>query len=307
MEKIKIVFVGTGDIGGELLKSLHRDDRFDVLTVITNRDKPAGRKMELQPSPIKVIAEKLELPIFQPEDINEQKTIDLLRGLYADFIVLMAYGQILSKDILEIATRGCLNVHASLLPKYRGASPVQNAILNQDKETGVCLMKMEKTMDTGAVYECFTTKIYDSDNQQTLTEKLAELAAKTIPGALVRVYDGRLEAKEQNEERAIYVKKITKERGAIDWHADVFGIDAKIRAYYGWPGTFTFFHGKRLKIISAQPIKAVHHNKTGLVTPEGVSCIGGYIMPKEVQMEGKNVQSYKGFLNGNPDFVGTVL
>ena len=307
MEKIKLIFIGTADIGTEVLERLSQDDRFKVMLVVTTKDKPAGRKLELTPSPIKVAADRMRLPIYQPEDINSEESLEIMRTQGADMMVLMAYGQILKRDTLEITPYGCLNVHASLLPKYRGASPIQTALLNQDIETGISLMKMVEQMDAGPVYDTFKLLIAPEDDSETLTRKIARLTADEIPNALVHIYETNPIPFDQNENEVTYVKKINKERGALNWNDDVRGVDAKIRALYGWPGTFTFFHGKRLKIIKAKFEEKPVDRAPGTVTREGITCRNGYIKPTELQLEGRNIQSFAGFINGNPDFVGTKL
>jgi methionyl-tRNA formyltransferase len=307
MEKIKLIFIGTGAIGTALLKRLSEDDRFEVLMALTGQDKPAGRKMELQPSPVKRTAEEKNIPVFQPENINSPESLEHLKKAGADMMLLMAYGQLLSQAVLDITPQGCLNVHASLLPKYRGASPIQSTFLNGETETGICLMKMVSRMDAGPVYERFPIAIEKNDNAETLSERLARLTAEKIPDALAGLAAGRLSAQEQNESAATYVTKISKADGEIDWKEDAERISAKIRAFYGWPGTYTFFRGKRLKIIRAQPLEGVSGGYPGTVTKDGIACKNGLIKPLELQPEGKNPQSLAGFLNGNPDFVGSVL
>lgn len=307
MEKLKLIFIGTGEVGGPLLRALSADDRFLVTMAVTGLDKPAGRQMTLQPSPIKVIAQKLGLPVFQPDDINSGTSLDTLRGMGAHMTLLMAYGQILGESLLSLTPYGCLNVHASVLPKYRGASPIQAVLLKHEKETGVSLMKMVAKMDAGPVYADFKIPVSPDENQQTLTDKIALLCASQIPGALLNVFERNPIPLDQNEGLATYVKKISREDGQIDWRDSGQNIDAKIRAFYGWPGTFTFFRGKRFKIISATFSEEAPGGPPGIVSRRGIACGNGIIIPKELQMEGKNSQSLAGFLNGNPDFIGSRL
>ncbi|MBU0727059.1 methionyl-tRNA formyltransferase, partial [Patescibacteria group bacterium] len=216
-KKIKTIFAGTPNISTPLLKRLFDDERFDVKLVITQVDKPAGRKMELMPPPVKSVAEKLAIPIFQPENINTPESIEKISRFAPDIIIVMAYGQILSKEILDIPQFGCLNIHASILPKYRGASPVQSALLGQETETGICLMRMEQKMDTGPVYEEFRTSIEPNDNSITLSEKLAYLASHNIPDAIFKVTQGKLSPTPQNESGATYCQRILKTEGLINW------------------------------------------------------------------------------------------
>ena len=303
MEKIKIIFVGTDAIGCELLRRLSK--LFDVCLVVTGQDKPAGRKLQLQPPPVKLTAEELGLEVFQPIDINADLSVRRLANLNPDMIVTMAYGQILSRAVLDIPKTACLNVHASLLPKYRGASPVQAALLNLDRKTGISLMKMESQMDAGPVYRRFELPIAGNDTGRTLTDKLATLAAEQIPRALIDVADG-LQSEAQDEKKATYCGKISKADGRIDWHQPAREILARMRAFDPWPGTFTFFGDKRLKIISAKLHESTG-GEPGLVKRDGIICQDGVIEPLELQIEGGNLQSLHDFINGHPDFIGSVL
>ena len=304
MEKIKIIFIGTDGIGCGLLHRLSK--LFDVRLVVTGQDKPAGRKLQLQPSPVKLAAEELDIEVFQPIDINADLSVRRLANLNADMIVTMAYGQILSREVLDIPKIACLNVHASLLPKYRGASPIQASLLNLDKKTGISLMKMESKMDAGPVYRQFELPISAGDTGQTLTDKLAALTAEEIPRALIEVEDG-LQPEAQDEDKATYCGKITKADGRIDWKRPLKEIMAQLRAFDPWPGTYTFFDEKRLKIISAEIAEGETGGEPGLVKRDGIVCADGMLHPLELQIEGGNMQSLHDFINGHPDFIGSVL
>lgn len=310
-EKIKIIFAGTADVATPLLRKLFKDENFELMLVITQVDKPAGRKMELTSSPIKVVANELDIPLFQPENINDSSSIKRISSLKPDIIVVMAYGQIVSKEILDIPTFNCLNVHASILPKYRGASPIQSAILNQEIETGVCLMKMEEKMDTGPVYKEFRTTIESDDNLISLTEKLAHITARNIPNAIVESIENKIEPVKQNEENATYCNKISKSDGLVNWNEDVKTIDAKIRAFTGWPSVYTFWNGKRLKIIEAAIQIQDHQEESGNVIKDGdntlISAKNGFIKPIHIQIEGKSTQTIVDFINGNPNFINSKL
>lgn len=304
MEKIKIIFVGTDSVGGELLRTLSK--LFEVVLVVTGQDKPAGRKLQLQPSPIKLVAEELELEVFQPIDINADLSVRRMANLNPDIILVMAYGQILSREVLDIPKITCLNVHASLLPKYRGASPIQASILNLDKKTGISLMKMVSKMDAGPVYKQFEIAIGKSNTARNLTEKLAKLSAEEIPKALIEV-DDDLQPEEQDESKATYCGKISKADGQIDWNRPAQEIMAQMRAFDPWPGTYTFFGGKRLRILSAEAHVGTPAGKPGLVKRDGIVCENGLIHPLELQIEGGKAQSLHDFINGHPDFIGSTL
>lgn len=309
MKKTSIVFIGTGGIGAPLLENLAQDERFGVKLVITQIDKPAGRKMKLMASPIKIMASELSLPIYQPTDINSAESLEKIRALAPDMIVLMAYGQILKKELLDIPKYGCINVHASLLPKYRGASPIQQALLAQDYETGISIMQMAEKMDSGPVFAAFELSISGTDNAIVLSERLAQLTAHKTPDALMMIARGDLEATPQNDEKASYCQKIKKSDGEIDWNGDGKMILAKILAYAGWPGTHTFWNGKRLKILSGHYDE--FKGKIGQVFEKDhiimVGCGKGSLALDQLQMEGKTPQSINMFIKGYPDMIGDVF
>jgi methionyl-tRNA formyltransferase len=306
-----ILFAGTAEIGVPLLQALANDERFDLRQVITNPDRPAGRKMQLMPSPIKQTALELNLPVLQPENINTPESLESLKKLDPVAIVVFAYGQLFKKELLELPSKGCLNIHTSLLPQYRGASPIQSALLNQDETTGISLMQMVKKMDAGAVFSITEVKIEPTDNSLTLTEKLAQKSAEVIPDHLHRVLTHALQPTPQEEEKATYCQKISKVDGLIDWTEPATTIDAKLRAFYGWPGTYTHFESKRLKIIRAIPHSAQSDHEPGTVyRSDGKTLIQtgqGSLEPVEVQPEGKKKQSLTEFLNGNVEFIGKKL
>lgn len=303
MKKLKIIFIGTDLVGCELLRKLSK--LFDVMLVVTGQDKPAGRKLELQPSPVKVTAEGLGIDIFQPLNINAEMSVRRLANMNPDMIVVMAYGQILSREVLDIPKIDCLNVHASLLPKYRGASPIQASILNMDRMTGISLMKMVSKMDAGPVYRQFELPITESDTGATLSDKLAKLTAEEVPRALIDI-EGGLDPVEQDDSKVTYCGKISKADGQIDWSQSGREIMARLRAFDPWPGTYTFLGEKRLKIVSAE-IRQNAEGEPGLVKRDGIVCGEGMISPLELQIEGGNVQSLHDFINGHPDFIGSVL
>ena len=301
---LSIIFIGTAGIGSPLLKALAEDNRFNIPLVITQIDKPAGRRMELAPSPIKKTAEDLNIPIFQPENINEAE--EEIKKSQPDLLLVFAYGQILKKNILDIPTIDCINIHTSLLPKYRGASPIQSCLLNGDNETGVTIMKMEERMDTGPVYEAFKLPIPDNLNSTELHDALADLSAIKVPEILSNL----LSPIPQNEEEATYCTKISKSDGVINWEESAEVINNKIRAYAGWPGSFTMWNDKRLKILSAE-VFDTNNKSPGLVFKKEentyISAFESSILLKEVQIEGKTSQSIDEFSRGHEGFVGSQL
>ena len=309
MKKISLIFIGTAGIGIPLLEALHQSKQFDVKLVITQADRPAGRKMQMTSSPIKVKSEELRIRSFQPEDINSEESLAKIREIRPDMIVLYAYGQILCKELLDIPKFGGINAHASLLPKYRGASPVQQALLESDKVTGLSIMKMVEKMDAGPVYKQLDLNILDEDNVITLTERLANLTSYGMPDVLYMIANDHIDSEDQDDSKASYCEKIKKSDGEINWNEDAKTIHAKMRAYAGWPGTFTFWNGKRLKILSGQA-DAYEVEPGKVIQKDHLIFIGtkqGSIVPDDIQMEGKTVQHVHAFAKGYPDFVGAVL
>ncbi|MBN2096196.1 methionyl-tRNA formyltransferase [Candidatus Peregrinibacteria bacterium] len=309
MKKISLIFIGTAGIGIPLLGKLARDDRFDVKLVITQADRPAGRRMQLTPSPIKVESLMLGIESYQPDNINSEESAAKIREIRPDMIVLYAYGQILSKKLLDIPKYGCINAHASLLPKYRGASPVQQALLESDDVTGLSVMKMVKEMDAGPVYKQFDLDIKKEDDVLSLTDRLANLTAYEMPDLLYTIASGDIEPEPQADAQATYCEKIRKSDGEIDWNEDAKTIHAKMRAYAGWPGTFTFWNGKRLKILSGQA-DAYEVEPGKVIEKDHLIFIGtkkGSIVPDEVQMEGKTPQKMYAFVKGYPHFINSKL
>lgn len=311
MEKISLIFIGTGDIGIPLLRALTRDERFNIKLVITQADKPAGRKMELKASPIKLIAIDLGIPVFQPDDINSTESLETIRKTHADMIILMAYGQILKKELLEIPEYGCINAHASLLPKHRGASPIQQSLLHQDEETGISIMQMEAKMDSGPVFAQSEIPITDDDNAASLLIKLAEMTAQKTPDVLYEIVTDGLQAAPQDHSIATYCQKIHKNDGHIDWNESAEMIAATVRAFTGWPGTFAFWENRRIKILKAPFYTYEGTEIPGTVFQQGnavlVKCKRDALLLEVIQMEGKKSQTLGEFIKGYPDFINSKL
>lgn len=309
MNKISLIFIGTATIGAPLLESLTNDERFDVKLVITQVDRPAGRKMDLTPPPMKAQSSKFEIRTFQPENINSPESLQTIKDVNPDMIVLMAYGQILKKELLDIPKYGCINVHASILPKYRGASPIQQSLLQQDDVTGISIMQMVEKMDAGPIFKTADIRISNEDDNISLTERLAQLTAYETPNALSLITSGDLEPSPQNDSEATYCQKIKKSDGEIDWNEDGKTILAKIRAYAGWPSTFTFWNGKRLKILKAQ-FDGFGGEAGKVFKKDHFVMVGtekGSLILDQVQIEGKTPQSIDQFVAGYGDFVGGNL
>lgn len=306
--KLRIIFAATAPIACPLLQAVADDSRFDVPLVVTNPDKPAGRTMAEQPSATKQLAEQLKLPVFQPADINAAGSVKKLRETGADFMVVMAYGQLLGEAVLGLPRHACVNMHASLLPRHRGASPIQSTLLAGDRETGISVMRMVKKMDAGPVYAAFHIPIAPDETALTLHDKLGKLAARKAPAALRAIAKGAL-AEAQDESLATYCGKIRKADGKINWKEDAKTIARRVRAYAGWPGTHTFFDGQRLKIIQA--VFCETPGKPGLVFTLNdkvlVGAESGSVEIKKVQPEGKGIQMIHEFMRGHTGFSGAQL
>ena len=223
---------------------MSRDERFSVVAVVTQPDKPKGRELKLTPSPVKILAEKLNLPVLQPLKARDEKFIAELRELKPDLMVVVAYGQILPQAILDLPPHGCLNVHTSLLPKYRGAAPIQWAIANGEPETGVTIMKMDAGLDTGPILSTRRTPILPADDSQSLHDRLAQLGAELLVETIPDYVAGKISPQPQPAEGSSYAAKIKKEDGRIDWNQPAEKIWNRLRAFTPWPGAFTFLPGE---------------------------------------------------------------
>ena len=264
MKKEKIIFIGTSQFAVPALKSLI-ENKYNLIYVITRPDKPT-------PSPIKQTALEYNIKILQPEKISDiaSKILDLK----PDLIITAAYGQIIPKDILNTPKFNSLNLHPSLLPKYRGPSPIQTAILNNDKTTGITIMLMDEKMDHGPIISQIEIKINDQFNYQTLEKKLSQEAADLLIKTLPQYFQNKIKPKPQKEEKASYTKILTRQDGKINWQQTAQEIERKIRAFYPWPGTWTELNGKRIKILKAK-ITNQGFLKLEIVQPAGKKPMTG--------------------------------
>jgi methionyl-tRNA formyltransferase len=240
MTALRIIFLGTAELSCASLQALAGDAKFHVTAVVTQPDRPKGRELKPQPSPVKSLALKLGLPVLQPPRARDEKFIAELRALQPDLIVAVAYGQILPPAILDLPRHGCLNVHTSLLPKYRGAAPIQWAIANGDTETGVTIMKMDVGLDTGDIIGARRTPIQPEDNSATLHDRLAQLGAELLVQTIPDYVAGKIQPVPQSAEGVSHAAKIKKEDGRIDWNQPAQTIWNRLRAFTPWPGAFTF-------------------------------------------------------------------
>jgi methionyl-tRNA formyltransferase len=249
---LKILFLGTGEIGVPSLQALSTSGALEICGVVTQPDRPAGRHLKLQPSPIKAAAMDLGLKVYQPEKLRAPEALADVSGLNADLFVVVAYGQILSKATLALPRLGCINVHASLLPKYRGASPIHAAILNGDPESGVTIMQMDEGLDTGDILYQSACAILPEDTAGALHDRLARLAPVPLLRVISQLADNSASRIPQDDSLATYAPKITKSQGSLDWSRSAAELERQVRAFHPWPGSFTRLEdGSTLKIHAA--------------------------------------------------------
>ena len=318
---LRIVFMGTPDIAGPTLQALATTPDFHVVGVVVQPDKPKGRDLKLQAPPVKELALRLGLPVLQPERARSEAFFAQLQELRPDLIVVLAYGQILPQSILDLPTHGCLNIHTSLLPRWRGAAPIQWAIIEDDAETGVTIMRMDAGLDTGGIVTARATPIALADNAQTLHDRLAVLGAELIVHTIPRYITGELSPHAQPSEGITYARKLTKDDGRLDWSQPAHTLHNRLRAFTPWPGTFTFVPAQPKPLLlkvwraevacvgdsqqqpSAQPGQVLSADKSGLV----VACGGGALRLIEVQKEGSRRMSAMEFVGGHPLAIGSFL
>jgi methionyl-tRNA formyltransferase len=292
---MRVVFIGTGAIGVPALRLLRRKQ--DLVGVVTQPDKPAGRERKMTAPPIKTAMADGATPIFQPERIKSDETIAQIRALAPEVIVVMAYGQILPKAVLEIPDLACLNLHASLLPRWRGAAPIQAAIAAGDGETGITVIYMDEGLDTGDILLCREIGITQDETGGSLHDRLALLAPEALADALMLLENGNAPRNPQEHARATYAPKLEREHGRIDWNEPAEVIERKIRAFNPWPGAFTVIRDVRnnrervLKIFRAAIVTTDH---AALV----FRAADGAIAPLEVQLEGSRRMSADQFMRG---------
>ena len=293
--------MGTPDFGVPALEALIQDPRFEVVHVFSQPDRPQGRKQIILPTPIKQVAHKHNIPCSQPEKLRTEENVSLLKSLHPDYIVVVAYGRIIPKSILDIPRHGCINIHGSLLPAYRGASPIQAALLHGEKETGVTIMLLSEGMDEGAMLKKITVPIQESTTSHTLFEELSTKGAELLPEVLDAYAKGTISSVEQDHEKATYCSKIEKEMGEIHpEHETALDIYHKWQAFTPWPGIFMFTEGKRLKLLRLsfsdrvlpKGVLQVEKKKLLLGTKDGTLELN------EVQPEGKKSMEAGAYILG---------
>ena len=304
---MRIVFIGTGEIGVPALRALQKSEH-EIVGVVTQPDKPAGREQKVTAPPIKAAIAGSKMSILQPAKIKDPQAIEQINALNPDVIVVVAYGQILPRAVLEIPKIACLNIHASLLPRWRGAAPIQAAIAAGDRETGTTVMYMDEGLDTGDILLQRKIDISQDETGDSLHDRLAEIAPDVLIESLRLLGSGNAPRILQDKSLASYAPKLNRESGRINWNETAEMIERKIRAYNPWPGAFSEFNGRKLKIFSAAIVDPSTSHRAGLrgkpgeiLRKEKELVIGTSDRPlslTEVQLEGKRRMSVAEFLRG---------
>jgi methionyl-tRNA formyltransferase len=297
--------MGTAELACPSLQALASDAHYEVVQVITQPDRPQGRDLKLKPSPVKEAALALGLDIFQPEKVRCVEARQIIASKKPDLIVVAAYGQILPQSLLDLPRLGCLNVHASLLPKHRGAAPIQWAILNDDSETGVTIMRVDAGLDTGDILTVEKTAILASDNAQTLHDRLALMGARLLLQTIPNYISGQIQPRPQTEDQASYARKITKQDGLIDWNLSAHQLWNRIRAFAPWPGAFSYIDGPSpivIKIWEAIPVDAPARTPGEIISVDAsailVACGQQALRLTTLQREGKRRMPCSQFMAG---------
>lgn len=306
---MRIVFMGTPSIAVGTLEALLKADH-EVVGVFTQPDKPVGRKQILTPPPVKVFAEENGIPVYQPKTVRDGEALLILKNLNPDIIVVVAYGKILPKEILSLPKYGCVNAHASILPKYRGASPIQWCIVCGEKQTGVTTMLMDEGMDTGDMLETATVDIGDDETSEELFERLTDTAAKLVCSTVAKLEKGEITPKKQNEEDATYAPIITKEMALIDFGRSAADIHNLVRGLYGWPTAYFMLDGKRVKVYKTEVLEVSGEPSTVIKSDNELIIACGNnsaVKIKELQPEGSKRMEAKQWLLGKKIAQGTKI
>lgn len=312
--RAKIIFCGTPEFSVPYLEGLLADPDFFVSGIITQSDKPSGRDQAVSPSPIKLLAQKNNLPIWQPEKLRADESIVAeLKKTGADMLIVVAYGQIIPKSILDMFPKGAINVHPSLLPKYRGASPIQSALLNGETETGISIMLMDEKMDHGPILCQERVALTGEETNESLHQQLAPLGVALLIGTIKKFLAGEIQPQAQNESEATFCAIITKEDGRLDWSKSAQEIKQKIHAFFPWPATWTTLNNQRLKIFPPVMIKKTGGSRKNVGELEimesdlAVNCGQDKLILNKIQLEGKKEISASDFIRGHKDIGGKIL
>lgn len=318
---IRVAFFGTPEFSVPFLKALAAGPAFEVVSVVTRPNEEAGRGHTLTAPPIKLAAESIGIPVYQPATLKSEDASQALAAMAADVFVVFAYGRIIPKAVLELPRLGCVNVHPSLLPKYRGPSPMQSAIRNGDATTGITIMLLDEGMDTGPLLSFVNIGLDDNETLETLTRKVEEQGPSLLVDTVKRLDAGQIAPMPQDDARATVCKLLTREDGRIDWNLPLTEIDRMVRAYQGWPGTWTTWNGSRLKIHEVAPADfsagggsaygGKAHRSPGTVSMKNnrlfADCSDGTLEIVKLQPEGKPPMTADAFLRGYSAIVGAVL
>lgn len=308
---MKIVFMGTPDFSVGALDALVEAGH-EIIAVVTQPDKPKGRSGQMQFPPVKECALRHGLTVLQPVKIKTPEWVDKLRELKADVFVVAAFGQILSKEILDMPKYGCVNIHASLLPKYRGAAPINWAIINGEKETGVTIMQMNEGVDTGDMLSHVVVPIAPKETAESLFDKLAKAGAELIVETLPKLEAGEIIPVPQDESQSSHVKMMNKSLGKIDWNQDAVVIERLVRGLNSWPSAYTYYQGKSVKLWDCDVVEAATKAVPGTIIAVAkdsfdVATGNGALRVLELQLEGKKRMDTKSFLLGNQWKTGMQL
>lgn len=315
MDRLRVIFMGSAELACASLETLRGADFIELTAVVTQPDKPKGRDLQLCPTPVGDLAERFRLPLHRPRRARDPEFIALIQSLQPDLIVVVAYGQILPQPLLDVPRFGCLNVHTSILPKYRGAAPIQWAIVDGETETGVSIMKMDAGLDTGPVVAEARTAISDEDDSQKLHDRLATMGAMLLRKTIPDYVAGRITPMAQPADGATYARKIAKEDGRVDWSRPARAIFNQIRGFNPWPGAFTHIelNGRQrlLKIWRAQPVASRGGRSGEVISTRSdelmIACGAGALSLDEVQLEGSRRMSVREFQSGHALAPGTIL
>ena len=304
--RLKIIFAGTPDFAVTALKALLETGQHEICAVYTQPDRPAGRGRKLKASPVKVVALEHNIPVYQPVSLKDPEQQQQLRSLQADLMIVVAYGLLLPLPILDAPRLGCINIHASLLPRWRGAAPIQRAILAGDRETGVTIMQMEEGLDTGPVLYRLTTPIHNRDTAQTLHVRLATLGAQALLDTLGLIVDGSVCPVPQDEDAVTYARKLDKSEAVLDWATSAQELDRRVRAFNPWPVAQTLLQGKTLRIWEAELLSGTAEEAPGTVLQAGkqgvdVATGDGILRLQRLQSAGGKPLDAGAFINGHPE------
>jgi methionyl-tRNA formyltransferase len=313
--KTKILFMGTSLFAKEILTGLV-EEGYNITAIFTQPDKKVGREQKISASPLKELATMHNIPFFQPEKLDNRAASEI-KSIGPEIIIVAAYGKILPANILEIPKRGCFNVHASLLPKFRGPSPIQNALMEGAKKTGITIIKMDAGIDTGDILSQKEIEIEASDTSSTLSQKLSILGKELMAETMKLIIQEKIKPQKQNDQEATFCQLVEREDGHIFWNEEAEIIYNKYRALYSWPGIFTFWKEaekmQRIKLcrVSLADFDSQEKRQIGEIFESedkiGVQTAKGVIILEEIQLEGKNPTAPQEFIKGHPKFLGSIL